>query len=85
MPVELEAPTNLTEWYETNKDLFSPPVCNKLMHKVQLNVMFVGGPNQRTDFHLDLGSEFFFQVPVPVCLAPTLLACGPDCAWPRLC
>jgi len=62
MPVVLEAPTNLTEWYESNKDLFSPPVCNKLMHKVQLNVMFVGGPNQRTDFHLDLGSEFFFQM-----------------------
>jgi hypothetical protein len=27
-----------------------------------LNVMFVGGPNTRTDFHLDLGSEFFFQM-----------------------
>lgn len=62
MALQLTAPTNVTEWYETNKDLFSPPVCNKLMHKVQLNVMFVGGPNKRTDFHLDLGSEFFFQM-----------------------
>jgi len=31
------------------------------MHKRQLNVMFVGGANDRTDFHLDEGSEFFFQ------------------------
>eukprot|EP00656_Telonema_subtile_P029470 TRINITY_DN32603_c0_g1_i2.p1 TRINITY_DN32603_c0_g1~~TRINITY_DN32603_c0_g1_i2.p1 ORF type:complete len:327 (+),score=70.09 TRINITY_DN32603_c0_g1_i2:59-1039(+) len=58
----LTNPTNVDAWFEENKALFSPPVCNKLMHKVQLNVMFVGGPNSRTDFHLDLGSEFFFQL-----------------------
>ena len=34
---------NIESWYEENKALFSPPVCNKLMHKKQLNVMFVGG------------------------------------------
>jgi hypothetical protein len=26
------------------------------------SVMFVGGPNTRTDFHLDESSEFFFQM-----------------------
>jgi 3-hydroxyanthranilate 3,4-dioxygenase len=52
----------LGTWYEENKAVFSPPVCNKLMHKDQLTVMFVGGPNTRTDFHLDEGSEFFYQM-----------------------
>mmetsp|Transcript_52432 Transcript_52432/g.111729 ORF Transcript_52432/g.111729 Transcript_52432/m.111729 type:complete len:320 (+) Transcript_52432:315-1274(+) len=56
------APVILPKWYEENKALFSPPICNKLMHKDQLTIMFVGGPNTRTDFHLDLGSEFFYQL-----------------------
>lgn len=56
------APVHLGRWYEEYKELFSPPVCNKLMHKNQLMVMFVGGPNTRTDFHLDHGSEFFYQI-----------------------
>lgn len=57
-----EAPINLTAWYEENKEQFSPPFCNKVMYKKQLIVMFVGGPNQRRDFHLDRGSEFFYQM-----------------------
>lgn len=35
---------------------------NKLLHREQLSVMFVGGPNQREDFHLEAGSEFFYQL-----------------------
>ena len=53
---------NIPEWYKENEELFAPPVCNKLMHKDQLTVMFVGGPNTRTDFHIEHGSEFFFQM-----------------------
>lgn len=26
------------------------------------SIMFIGGPNQREDFHLDVGSEFFYQM-----------------------
>lgn len=55
-------PVKLADWYTENEALFSPPICNKLMHKDQLTVMFVGGPNTRTDFHLDEGSEFFYQI-----------------------
>lgn len=50
------------EWYEANKSSFAPPVCNKLMYKGQLSVMFVGGPNTREDFHVEDGSEFFWQM-----------------------
>ena len=58
----MEAVYNLDAWYNANRHLFDPPVCNKLMHKKQLSIMFVGGPNVRTDFHLDQGSEFFWMV-----------------------
>lgn len=53
---------NIDAWYEENKALFDPPICNKLMHKDDLTIMFVGGPNTRTDFHLEEGSEFFYQM-----------------------
>ena len=56
--------THLPTWYDENKAQFSPPVCNKLMYRDQLTVMFVGGPNNRKDFHLDEGSEFFWQARV---------------------
>lgn len=40
-----------------------PPVSNALMFNgEQLKVMIVKGPNQRTDFHLNLGEELFFQL-----------------------
>lgn len=61
-PKCFDTPTNVGQWYEENKELFSPPICNKLMHRSQLQVMFVGGPNKRRDFHLDRGSEFFYQM-----------------------
>lgn len=53
---------HIDDWYEQNKDQLAPPVCNKLMHKGQLNIMFVGGPNTRKDFHLEAGAECFFQM-----------------------
>ena len=46
---------------------------NKLLHREQLSVMFVGGPNEREDFHLEEGSEFFYQLKGDMAL-PTIQA-----------
>ncbi|CAI5452709.1 unnamed protein product [Caenorhabditis angaria] len=48
-------------WIQDNQEDFVPPVCNKCMFSDQLKVFFVGGPNQRKDFHLEEGEEFFFS------------------------
>lgn len=53
---------SINEFIEKNKDQFHPPVCNKLLHGGQLSIMFVGGPNTRSDFHMEEGSEFFYQL-----------------------
>lgn len=53
---------NVTEWLNANQQFFSPPVCNKLMHNDGvLSVFFVGGPNEREDYHVEEG-EFKFAV-----------------------
>ncbi|KAM8809689.1 3-hydroxyanthranilate 3,4-dioxygenase [Eudromia elegans] len=64
----MELPVNVRKWIEENKNAFLPPVCNKLMHRSQLNVMFVGGPNERKDYHIEEGEELFYQVKGDMCL-----------------
>ncbi|XP_032071550.1 3-hydroxyanthranilate 3,4-dioxygenase isoform X2 [Thamnophis elegans] len=59
---------NVKNWVEENKGAFLPPVCNKLMHHRQLNIMFVGGPNQRKDYHIEEGEELFYQLQGDMCL-----------------
>lgn len=58
----MEAPVDVVAWAAAHEASFAPPVCNKLLYKGQLTVMFVGGPNTREDFHLEAGSEFFWQM-----------------------
>ncbi|XP_061225691.1 3-hydroxyanthranilate 3,4-dioxygenase isoform X2 [Neopsephotus bourkii] len=53
----MELLINVRKWIEDNKSAFLPPVCNKLMHRHQLSVMFVGGPNERKDYHIEEGEE----------------------------
>jgi 3-hydroxyanthranilate 3,4-dioxygenase len=59
---------NTNIWLGENKNCFAPPVCNKLMHNEQLIVMFVGGPNQREDYHIEEGEELFYQVKGDMCV-----------------
>ncbi|XP_072491858.1 3-hydroxyanthranilate 3,4-dioxygenase isoform X1 [Notamacropus eugenii] len=58
----MEFQENVKTWVEKNRSSFVPPICNKLMHQSQLKIMFVGGPNQRKDYHIEEGEELFFQI-----------------------
>ncbi len=48
-------PVNFVAWLEEAKTQLEPPVCNKLIYGGQLKVMAVGGPNSRTDYHIEAG------------------------------
>merc|ERR1719449_470045 len=52
---------NTSAWVRENEKFFLPPVCNKMLHNDQLKVFYVGGPNQRADFHLEEGEELFYM------------------------
>lgn len=57
------SPLNLKQWVDENRDLLKPPVGNKMVWKDhEFLVMVVGGPNQRKDFHVEEGEEFFYQI-----------------------
>lgn len=56
------APINLQAWVEQNRHLLKPPVGNKPIWDGDYLVMVVGGPNQRTDYHINPGPELFYQV-----------------------
>lgn len=47
---------------EELKPTLKPPVANSMMFNDGIKVMVVGGPNQRKDFHIEMGEELFYQV-----------------------
>lgn len=58
----IAAPFNLKGWIDDNRQLLCPPVGNKALWNDQFLVMVVGGPNARSDYHINPGEELFFQV-----------------------
>ena len=54
---------NFKKWIDEHRHLLEPPVGNKLVFPdAEFIVMVVGGPNQRKDYHVDEGEEFFYQL-----------------------
>ncbi|HLF13102.1 MAG TPA: 3-hydroxyanthranilate 3,4-dioxygenase [Gammaproteobacteria bacterium] len=61
--MKLTMPFKLLDWIDDNREHLKPPVCNKQMFEnAEFIVQVVGGPNSRTDYHLDEGPELFYQV-----------------------
>jgi 3-hydroxyanthranilate 3,4-dioxygenase len=59
----MSMPLNFKKWIDDHRELLKPPVGNKMVWPDRdFIVMVVGGPNERTDFHVNQGEEFFYQI-----------------------
>jgi len=56
------APLNLKAWIDEHRHLLKPPVGNACIWNSNFLVMIVGGPNARSDYHVNPGEELFYQV-----------------------
>jgi 3-hydroxyanthranilate 3,4-dioxygenase len=56
-------PFSLQRFIDEHRNELRPPVSNRQVFPAgDFVIMIVGGPNQRRDFHVDPGAEFFYQL-----------------------
>lgn len=62
--MSIQAPFNLNQWIEDNREHLKPPVGNKNLYKDAGDyiVMIVAGPNARKDYHYNETEELFYQL-----------------------
>lgn len=53
---------DLAGWIDRHRALLQPPVGNRCIVQGDFIVMVVGGPNERDDFHIEDGPEWFHQL-----------------------
>ena len=54
---------NFMGWIDKHRHLLKPPVGNcEVYPNSEFIVMVIGGPNTRTDYHVNAGEEFFYQL-----------------------
>jgi 3-hydroxyanthranilate 3,4-dioxygenase len=54
---------NFSKWIDENREFLKPPVGNRCVFRdSEFIIMVVGGPNIRTDYHVDPSEEFFYQL-----------------------
>lgn len=63
MELQYGHPFNLMDWSAQNKHRLTPPVCNAaLFPDGNFIINMVGGPNYRTDYHINPMEEIFYQI-----------------------
>ncbi|KAH8725322.1 3-hydroxyanthranilate 3,4-dioxygenase [Phaeosphaeriaceae sp. PMI808] len=58
---KISPPLNIPKWIAENSHMLKPPVNNYCVHNDSVTVMIVGGPNERTDYHVNETAEWFYQ------------------------